>query len=172
LRDFLSLSKKVKLTDFVFRQIIWFAENDPVNSPEAMKKLSTLRHGFTGAPDVNASFYSLLDTKLKKEFTADQECSIPAGVEALDFYPELKRTVRRVALWIQNNKKIISDPEMPSHEILMFEAAFCEFQFLCDYFLESKNRRSCEINFEEALKLNFEILNELMVFLSEYYLSE
>ena len=166
-RDFLNLSKKLTLCDFVFRKIIWFSDSDPLDSAEAKKKIQHIQNEFLDAPEVNPAFYYLLDDKLKKSFSCLNEDIEDPVAQSPALTKVLKRTVRRVALWITSNHHIISDVNMPVSETLMFAAAFDEFQFLCDYFVNRANIDHEE--FEEALRLNFEILSELMEFLKEYF---
>ena len=171
IRDFLKLSKKVQLADFIFQKIIWFSNNNPIISPEVEKKLSLIHENFQNKPQVNGAFYALLGEKLQESFDVALESSV-SEFEALSKYDkQLQRTIRRVALWIEKNKHIIADQEMPKNEILMFEAAFNELQFLSAYYFENRNVKEAVEHFEGALEINFEILVELMGFLQEYYLS-
>lgn len=169
IRDFLQLSKKVQLADFVFQKIIWFSESDPLSSPEVDKKISLIQDNFSEKPFVNKEFYFLLGKDLAGSFVSSSDSL------HLDTEPEcdrkLKRTVRRAALWIKNNKQVIIDPEMPKNEILMFDAALSELQYLCAYFFSNKTDDDSAKHFQSALEINFEILSELMSFLQEYYLS-
>lgn len=166
-RDFLELSKKLTLCDFVFRKIIWFSDTKPANSAEAKKKIQHIQNEFSDAPEVNSAFYLLLDDKLKKSFSCSTKITEDSINHSSPLSKTLIRTVRRVAIWITNNHHIISDVNMPVSETLMFAAAFDEFQFLCDFFVNRTNIDHEE--FEEALRLNFEILSELMDFLKEYF---
>ena len=170
LRDFFNLSKKIVLVDFIFQKIIWFKNNDPSNSPEAQKRLAAIKTVFADKVEVSSEFYVLLNQELQAGFITDspgeQSCN-----EKTEVYKTLKRSVLRVALWIVNYKTLFHDPEMPANEILMFEAAFNEFQFLCSYYFKNSSIKGFSENFEEALELNFEILMELMDFLREYYYS-
>lgn len=168
LRDFLNLSKKIELVDFVFQKILWFSDRDPVSSSEAVKKLKNLKTSFRGKVSVCDSFFSLLKKDLKKEFEPLSTSSL-SHLEKDGVYKKLETGVTRVALWIINHKSLFLDDEMPASELLMFEAAFIEFQFLCTFYVENKNTKDFAENFQEALEFNFEILLELMDFLREYY---
>lgn len=168
LRDFFKLSKKVDLVDFIFQKAIWFSNNDPVNSPEAVKKMASVRMAFEDRVEVNAEFYSLLNDELKEHFKST-ECIEHFFKEETKAFKSLQRSTLRIALWIKNHKQMFFDNEMPVNEILMFEAAFSEFQFLCSYYFQNSRLNEFDENFEEALELNFEILMELTDFLREYY---
>ena len=171
IRDFLKLSKKVQLVDFIFQKIIWFSNNNPIIAPEVEKKLSLIHEDFQNKPQVNEAFYTLLGEELQKVF--DVCAAYPHHeFEAKSKHDkQVQRTIRRVALWIKKNKHIIADQEMPKNEILMFDAAFTELQFLCAYYFENHQFQGAVEHFEGALEINFEILIELMGFLQEYYLS-
>jgi len=171
IRDFLKLSKKVHLVDFVFQKIIWFSESSPMNTPEVERKLALIHENFHSKPHVNGAFYSLLDNELKGAFETYDDSEINDFQAISKIEKQVQRTVRRIALWINNNKHIIEESDMPSNEILMFDAAFLELQFLCSHFLEINIEEGAKGHFENALEINFEILSELMAFLQEYYLS-
>ena len=169
LRDFLNLSKKIELVDFIFRKILWFSDSDPVKSSEALSSLSRMKVGFCDKVIVCDFFYLLLDEELKCEFTAQGRSTFATDDENSEIYKKLQLAVRKVALWIKNHKSIFVDDEMPAAELLMFEAAFSEFQFLCNFYIENKRFEGFIESFDEALEFNFEILVELMDFLREYY---
>ena len=169
LRDFLSLSKKIKLVDFIFQKIIWYSDQDPVKSAEAQRKLSSMRECFGEKTVVCPSFYSLLSDDLQKAFVVLSPFDAAQMVESKASSQKLSKAARRTALWIINNRALFQDEDMPEAELLMFEAAFNEFQFLCTFYMDNKDDRDFEENFLEALELNFEIFTELMAFLTEYF---
>ena len=170
LRDFLNLSRKIKLQDFVFQKIIWFADSDPVNSSESIKHLASIKANFEDKIEVSSGFYSLIDEQLKAEFICNSEQK--NLLDNSEAYKKLSLAVRKTVLWLSNNKLVLTDESAPQNELLMFDAALKEFQFLCDYYAQHHKNSDIRDQFIEALELNFEILFELMEFLREYYHSK
>ena len=171
IRDFLKLSKKVELVDFTFQKIIWFSGNSPLSAPEVERKISLIQDNFHNKPFVDSSFFNILDKDLRKHFSTVSEIQQNEFKAESSFDKQLQRTIRRIAIWISQNNHIIADKEMPKNEVLMFDAAFTELQFLCIYYMKNKSSQDEQEHFQSALEINFEILSELMAFLQEYYLS-
>jgi hypothetical protein len=166
IRDFLKLSKKIKIMDFVFRKIIWYEKDSPTESlklkSKALQVLEELRN-----PHLSAVFVSFLNEDLRQHFHCEDTDTTQT---VLHHESELAVMVRKIALWLVNNRTFLCSEDFPIEEVLMFYASFADFQRICQ--LYSVADMTANEDLQETFQMSSEILIDLMAFLQTYFLAE
>ena len=168
IRDFIKLSRKLKVTDFVFRKIIWYSGKSPATSKQVQKeKLQVVQE--LQRPSISQGYASFLDESMLDNFRVEEaEFAQYAFQATSDLEDKIAHKVKTLSLWILNNRDSFYSENLPVEEMLMFYVSFCELQRICDLY---RNEGRLTDDLLEAFKLNSEILNDLMEFLQACIIS-
>lgn len=168
LRDFLSLSKKLKVYDFIFRRVVWFCDQSPLDSLFAREKALEVRKSLQKKVTVNGAFYSLVPEQSKNMFLAESLVDFPEN----DLMKNLKTSVLKSVLWISNSQSHLDSDALPVEELLLFDAVFADLQNLCEIYRKLPVDKTSLDDFSGAVDLNSTMLGEVCELLQIYYLSD
>jgi hypothetical protein len=164
IRDFVKMSKELEIIDFVFRRIIWKKGVSPINSTQLKKEASQVIRELR-KPHVSPFFASYLSEDMQPHFRCGRK--IPVMKEDTN---QIALVIRKVALWLINNRKFLIVEEVPIEETLMFYSAFSDLQRICELF--HKEEVTISEDLYMSFQMNSEIIRELMEYLQVSFTSE
>ncbi|MCH2207542.1 MAG: hypothetical protein MK132_16925 [Lentisphaerales bacterium] len=168
LRDFMKLSNKLKVYDFIFRRTVWFTDQKPLDSHFAQEAGHKIQTSLLSPIQVNSAFFTLVPEESKNLFNAPDFCEIQNS----ELLKDLKQAVLRAVLWLRNSQSNLKLSAVPVEELLIFEVVFDDLQELCEVYTALTINEQNQQDLRVALKLNTAMLQEVCELLQIFYLSE